>query len=180
MSSEKAKKNHPFARHLLPDEDVLWMSSRVGQEALQRREVIYALFGTLGLFVVTLLMFARRATTADNSLPFMIHLAYEISPCCALLAMVFLPTLWLLNTRWPTDYDYAVTNKRLLYRYKDQAQAIRLEKLPPISLFPTGGTRDTLRFGDAFPGWHDLENAAEIQRLIEDTRQKRMQEISHE
>jgi hypothetical protein len=178
MSSEKAKKNHPFASYLTPDEDVLWMSSRVGQLALQRREVIYALLGTLGLFVVTVLMFARRATTTDNGLPFLIHLAYEISPCCALLAMVFLPTLWLLNEKWPTDYDYAVTDKRLLYRYKDQVQTIRLEKLPPISLFPTGGTHGTLRFGEAFPGWYDLENATEIQRLIEEARQKRIDEIS--
>lgn len=176
--SEKTKKNHPFASHLLPDEDVLWMSSRVGQVTLQRREVIYALLGTLGLFVVTVLMFARRATTADNSLPFMIHLAYEISPCCSLLAMVFLPTLWLLKGNWPTDYDYAVTNQRLLYRYKDQVQTIRLQNLPPISLLPTGGSHGTLRFGDAFPGWYDLEHAADIQHLIEDARKQRMQEIA--
>jgi hypothetical protein len=173
-------KSHPFAGILLPDEEVLWMSSRVSQVALQRREVLYAVFGTVGLFVMTVLLFARRATTTDNAVPFLIHLSYEISPCCSLLAMIFLPTLWALKQRWPTDYDYAVTNRRLLYRYKDHVQAIRLEKLPPVTVSLTGGTHGTLRFDDVFPGWYDLEDAPQLQRLILDAQQQRMQEITHE
>jgi hypothetical protein len=167
-------KANPFANILMPGEEVVWMSSRVTQTAQQRRDAFYALIGTIGLFVVTAVLFARRATTAPNSLPFVIELAYEISPCCSLLAMIFLPTLWLMNEKWPTDFDYAVTSERLLHRYKDQIQTIQLEDITEVSLLPTGGTHATLQFGDSFPGWYDLENAAQIQRLIYEARKERM------
>lgn len=173
----KDKSVPPFAGHMHPSEEVLWMSSRVTQNAQQRREALYALIGMLGLLVVTLLLFARRASTTSNVLPFLIHLSYEISPCCSLLATIFLPTLWLLNEKWPTDYDYAVTNERLMHRYKDRIETIRLEDIPSVELFPTGGTHGTLRFGDSFPGWYDLENAAPLLSLINEARERRRQEI---
>lgn len=178
MSEKPKNKDHSFASHLLPSEEILWVSSPVSQMAEQRREVFYALVGTMGLFVVTVLMFARRATAASTTLPLMIHLAYEVSPCCALLAMIFLPTLWLLKQRWPTDYDYAATNERLLYRYKDQVETIRLENMPAVSLILTDTTHGTLRFGDSFPGWYDLEDAVQILDLINDAKRQRIEELS--
>jgi hypothetical protein len=173
---EKSKL-HPFASHLRRGEEILWMSSPSSQMNLERREVLYAVIGTVGLFIVTVLMFARRALTPGNTLPFMIHLAYELSPCCALLAMVFLPTVWALKQRWPTDYDYAVTNLRLLHRYKDQVQTIRLEEIPSVTLLLTGSKHGNLRFGDAFPGWYDLDDAARIQHIIQDARERRLEGV---
>lgn len=176
MADKEKGKTHPFARMLRPNEEVLWMTSRAQQTAQQQREVIYAVLGTIGLFVMTALLFARRATTTDNPLPFLVHLSYEISPCCSLLAMIFLPSIWVIKQRWPTDYDYAVTNERLLYRHKDQVQTIDLEQLSAVSLFLTGETHGRLSFGEAFPGWYDLEDAPRIQRLILEAQQKRLKD----
>jgi hypothetical protein len=171
MKEKEKGKSHPFAGHLRPTEEVLWIVSQEGsspwvalrqsQEALMRWGVVWAFL---------LIMFAIfKVMNAPISQTF--YFAISVS---------LLGTMMFLGWRTFKDQSrgraYAITTERLLYRDPQSVSAIPLEEISILNIISEAG-QEGLSFGPLFPIWFNIKEAEHVKVLIHDAREKRLKEI---
>jgi len=175
--SEKAKgKGNPFAGHLRPTEEVLWMST----EGRDLGMIWQLARSSQGLAVISMIVF---------SIGIMMMIVLSTMPpiVLAAVALVILilssfPVLVIwgvhrtFNMPRRAKVSYAVTNERLLHRSEDTIFDLPLERIGFIGLKQGQGNRGTLNFGQPYGEWLDIADAARVKHIIEEAREKRLKE----
>ena len=175
MKDKKKGKTHPFAGHLNPTEEVLWMSAP-SHRSTARQQVLA--MGAILLGVVILLLVGVVSDKTPLAEKFAI--VVTVSVIAGVVILVVFGVIWVfkrLTRGGLPEHAYAITNERLLYRNKKAVSTIPLEQLPSISLFLGDGDKGTFSFGALFPMWPDVEDAIRIKHLIDDVQKKRMQRL---
>jgi hypothetical protein len=175
MSEKEKGKAHPFAGHLRPAEEILWMSSEFRDSALwqmawtaEGRAVI-----SMIVFSVGILLMIGLATMPP---------AVLVAVALAVLVLSTAPVLVIWGVRRAfkvspnTRVAHAVTTERLLYRSEQTVLDLPLEQVGHIVLHQAG-RRSTLNFDPLFVEWSDIEDAASVKQIIEDARAKRLKEL---
>jgi hypothetical protein len=175
MKDKEKGKSHPFAGHLNPTEDVLWMSAP-SRPSTAKQQVLA--MGAILLGVVILLLVGVVSDKTPLAEKFAIVVTVSVIAGVAIL--VVFGVMWVfrrLTRSNQLERAYAVTNERLLYRNKKNVLSIPLEYVPSVSLFLGDGDKGTFSFGALFPMWPDVEDAIRIKHLIDDAQKKRMQRL---
>jgi len=173
MSEEKSKgKTHPFAGHLRPAEEVLWLSSPAQPGAWNQLLILGGIIAVVAVSVGIGVMTDNDLNTDDRVK--IVAVLGGGSLALAVLYLLIRGVIKLFTRNRPPERAYAITNERLLYRNKKDVSSIPLEKLPSISLFLGDGTKGTFSFGALFPMWPDVEDAIHIKHLIDDAQKKRI------
>jgi hypothetical protein len=177
MSEKEKGKAHPFAGHLRPTEEVLWMSVESRYGAFWRHACATGNASYVPVFVTIAIVFLMFGWSSMP--PFMLAIVV-LTLVIAGSSMVFLVwgTQRLIKGPASQITAYAVTNERLLYRSQDRVLDVSLEHIGDMLITRQNNNRATLIIGFRvfvnFVTWLDLdiEAAAAVKQIIQDARWK--------
>jgi hypothetical protein len=177
FAKDKKGNDHPFAPYLFEDEEILWMDGNSKKKSritvLSSDRKLFAALWITGLiiWIGMLLPVAEISVVISTSCGciFLIGMVYVLA---AFWPRPSLPT----PTQTPNQGIYALTNRHLFYWNGERVIERALEHISHVHLDPGPGSQGTLTFGNGFPSWPNIDDAAYVKTMIEQARKHRLEE----
>lgn len=173
----KAKKGdeHPFAAYLYEDEEILWMDGKkkslITAPPNDRKTFTMIWVAALILWFLAVNQYGGISVAMSTS-----------CGCAFLIGMVYvLAAFWPIpskTTQVSNQGIYALTNRHLFYWDGSKVIERHLESISHVHLDPGAGSQGTLTFGNGFPSWPNIDDAAYVKIMIEQAQKERYKEQS--